>query len=152
MCCPIEKCLCFSSQNYTFFKHYFINTTIPYVDQETSACCLAAKDKTFLKLCLIKTMSPCPQSIARWYWHTRCALDICSNSIWSKHVLHSVTLNIYHYINQLWRSNHGYKWYIWSTQNKKSYWTITMFLNYTSYVIGNFDTLTCLINKQIYEI
>ena len=38
------------------------------------------------------------------------------------------------------------------TQNKKSYWIITIFLKYTSYVIGNFDTLTCLINKQIYEI
>jgi hypothetical protein len=37
-----------------------------------------------------------------------------SNSIWSKHVLHSATLNIqcillYHRIT---RSNHGYKWYI----------------------------------------
>jgi hypothetical protein len=47
-------------------------------------------------------MSPYPQSIACWYWHTGCVRDICSNSIWSKHVLHSATLNIYtHYMHSV---------------------------------------------------
>jgi hypothetical protein len=51
----------------------------------------------------------------------------------------------YYYISELRRSNHGYKWYIWSTQNKKIYWIITIFLNYTSYVIGNYDDIWFLL-------
>ena len=65
-----------------------------YVVQKTSGYALAAKFKLFVSFVLINTTSPYPSRHIIGTDTSVVYLIFCSNSIWSKHVLHSATLNI----------------------------------------------------------